>query len=96
MHVLAVFGVGSLAGARLSGWAQSVWLTPEGVDPAPYNWQSFWLLQCAMSLAAAVVLVAFFSEAPPHADGDANRSPEQDHAADPSELAAAEANNPTA
>lgn len=62
MHVLAVYGVGSLIGARLAGWAQSRWLTPEGVSPAPYHWEIFWLAPLAVSLLAAVLFMLLFSE----------------------------------
>ncbi|MCA9238710.1 MAG: MFS transporter [Planctomycetales bacterium] len=62
--LMATFGVGSLVGARLSGWAQSQWLTPAGVSPAPYHWQYFWLLPCGMSLAAAVLFAVVFRESP--------------------------------
>lgn len=97
LHVLAVFGVGSMISARLSGWAQSVWLTPVGVDPPPYEWRSFWLLQCGVSLAAALLFAVFFFEAPHHPpstpDEDDDSQPVE---ADPEEVSSAEANNPVA
>lgn len=64
IHLLATVGLGPLIGARLSGWGQAVWLTPEGVSPAPYDWQSFWFLPCFVSLAAAVVFVLLFRDEP--------------------------------
>lgn len=94
MHVLAVFGIGTLIGARLSGWAQSVWLTPVNVDPPPYEWRTFWLLQCGVSLAAAVMFAIFFIEAPAASGGSGGE--DQPPEPDPEELAAAEAHNPTA
>lgn len=62
--LMATFGMGSLIGAKLSGWAQSEWLTPEGVSPAPYDWRYFWLLPCGMSMAAAILFVVAFRESP--------------------------------
>ncbi|TWT76861.1 putative nucleoside transporter YegT [Posidoniimonas polymericola] len=94
MHVLAVFGIGTLIGSRLTGWAQSVWLTPLGVDPPPYEWQKFWLLQCGVSLAAAAMFAIFFIETP-LTTGDASASPQPPEPG-PEELAEAEAHNPTA
>jgi MFS family permease len=52
----ATLGVGGFIGANLSGLAQAHYLTPEGVDPAPFAWQPFWLLPAA---GAAVVFVLF-------------------------------------
>ena len=52
----ATLGVGGFIGANLSGLAQARFLTPEGVVPAPFDWQSFWLLPAA---GAAVVFVLF-------------------------------------
>lgn len=62
LHLMAVFGVASLIGAKLSGTLQALWLTPEGTTPAPYNWQAFWLAPAAISLFALVLFVLLFSE----------------------------------
>ncbi len=63
-YLLGTFGIGTLIGAKVSGWAQAVWLTPEGVSPAPYDWRAFWLAPCAVSLVAAVMFFILFREAP--------------------------------
>lgn len=52
----ATLGVGGFIGANLSGLAQAHFLTPEGVVPPPFDWQTFWLLPAG---GAAVVFVLF-------------------------------------
>ena len=49
-------GVGGFIGAYLSSVAQAKYLTPEGIDPAPFEWTEFWLLP---AIGAVVVMVLF-------------------------------------
>lgn len=62
--MLVVQGGGHLAGSLFARSAQAVYLTPEGVSPAPYDWHSYWLVPAAISGVAAVTFAIFFSEMP--------------------------------
>jgi MFS family permease len=64
MLALTSTGLGHLLGAFTVGFAQEVFLTPEGISPPPYRWTLFWLVPAAVSLAAVVVFRAMFR--PPH------------------------------
>ena len=61
-HTAATGGFGHLGGAVMVGWAQSEFLTPEGVSPPPYDWASFWLVPIAVSLLAAILFALLFTE----------------------------------
>ena len=52
----ATLGVGGFIGAYLSSVAQAKYLTPEGIDPQPFEWTEFWLLP---AIGAGVVMVLF-------------------------------------
>ncbi|HEX3601697.1 MAG TPA: MFS transporter [Lacipirellulaceae bacterium] len=52
MYAIASAGVGNLFGALAVGINQSVFLTPDGVAPAPYNWPAFWIMPAIISAAA--------------------------------------------
>lgn len=56
LYALASTGIGHLLGAVTVGWAQSVFLTPAGVEPPPYNWTSFWLVPAMIGI---IVLIVF-------------------------------------
>jgi len=56
LFALASTGIGHLLGAITVGVAQSVFLTPAGVEPPPYNWSGFWLVP---ALIGCIVVVAF-------------------------------------
>lgn len=45
-------GLGHMAGSLLAGLMQSWYLTPTGVEPAPYNWQAFFLVAAGLGLLA--------------------------------------------
>jgi nucleoside transporter len=55
---LVTSGLGHLVGSLFSGAMQSVFLTPAGVDVAPYDWRSFFLVAAAGS---AVSLLLFWA-----------------------------------
>lgn len=61
LHTLATSGIGNLLGAGMTGWAQSAFLTPEGVDPPPYHWAPFWLTPVVLGLVVAVVFATRFA-----------------------------------
>ncbi len=50
-------GLGHLAGSLLSGAMQARFLTPEGVEPPPYEWRWFFLVAATV---AAVAIVLFW------------------------------------
>jgi nucleoside transporter len=58
MFAMATSGVGHMIGSLLAGWNQAQHLTPSGVDPAPYDWPSFWLLPLYLGIAATVLFWA--------------------------------------
>ncbi len=58
MFAMATSGVGHLAGALLGGWCQSRFLTPAGVEPAPFDWSTLWLVPMALGVIATVVFWA--------------------------------------
>jgi hypothetical protein len=60
MFALAWAGLGNLAGALTVGYAQSTFLTPQGVSPAPYNWPAFWTVPAIASLAGVLLFTAAF------------------------------------
>lgn len=62
LHTLATGGIGHFLGAGMTGWAQSAFLTPPGVDPAPYHWAPFWLTPVTLGLVVAVVFAIRFSD----------------------------------
>ena len=62
VHTLATSGIGHMGGAFAAQWAQASYLTPAGVDPAPYDWHSFWLLPAIVSFIAAIFFALFFTE----------------------------------
>jgi Na+/melibiose symporter-like transporter len=64
MFALASGGVGNLAGAFMVGYAQSIFLTPEGVSPPPYNWVAFWAVPAILSALSVVIYIVCFK--PPH------------------------------
>lgn len=49
---IATSGLGHLAGSLLAGLMQSWYLTPSGVDPAPYNWRAFYLVAAGLGVLA--------------------------------------------
>jgi MFS family permease len=49
MYTIVYAGVANLFGAVSVGYCQSLFLTPEGVSPPPYNWTVFWLIPAAIS-----------------------------------------------
>lgn len=61
LHTLATNGIGHLLGAGMTGWAQSAFLTPAGVDPPPYRWAPFWLTPVMLGLVVAVVFATRFA-----------------------------------
>jgi hypothetical protein len=55
-------GLGNLAGAVTVGYAQSTFLTPQGVSRPPYNWSAFWSVPAILSIAGVFMFrVAFKS-----------------------------------
>ncbi|MCA9238221.1 MAG: MFS transporter [Planctomycetales bacterium] len=72
---LASTGFGHLLGGLSAGYAQTLFLTPRGVSPPPYQWWAFWLVPGAISLAAAIL---FLGALAPAADPRSNRSVEAD------------------
>lgn len=62
LHTIATGGFGHLIGARMVGWSQATFLTPEGVTPAPYRWPEFWLVPIVIGVVTAAVFAAVFSE----------------------------------
>lgn len=65
LHTLATGGIGHFLGAGMTGWAQSAFLTPPGVDPPPYHWAPFWLTPVALGIVVAAVFAARFAHDPP-------------------------------
>jgi nucleoside transporter len=63
MYALASAGLGHLLGAFTVGFAQEMFLTPDGVSPPPYDWTAFWLVPAIVS--AATVVVFSFAFLPP-------------------------------
>ncbi|MEM9185452.1 MAG: MFS transporter [Planctomycetota bacterium] len=63
LHALVTGGLGHLAGAFASQWAQATYLTPPGVEPI-YNWRFFWWLPASASLLAAILIALLFEERP--------------------------------
>ena len=60
MFALASAGLGNLAGAITVGYAQSMFLTPEGVSPPPYNWPAFWSVPAILCVTCVLMFnVAF-------------------------------------
>jgi hypothetical protein len=64
LFTLLAMGVGHFTGGLASGWAQAHYLTPAGADPAPYDWGSFWLVPCVLSLFPILLVATRFSDAP--------------------------------
>jgi nucleoside transporter len=64
MFALASGGVGNLGGAIMVGYAQSIFLTPEGVSPPPYDWVAFWSVPAILSVASVLIYIGCFK--PPH------------------------------
>ena len=63
MLALATTGAGHLLGAFSVGFAQEVFLTPEGISPPPYHWTEFWTVFAGLSLIALLVFqIAFKSQ----------------------------------
>jgi nucleoside transporter len=56
LYALATTGIGHLAGAFTVGFAQSIFLTPAGVAPPPYNWTAFWLVPAAIGILTIIAL----------------------------------------
>ncbi|WP_231930560.1 MFS transporter [Botrimarina hoheduenensis] len=67
LHAVATTGMGHLIGSAVVGGLQHVYLTPPGVDPAPYRWEYFWLAPGLISLVAAGLFWALFREDRPAA-----------------------------
>jgi nucleoside transporter len=57
VYTLASTGLGHLLGALMVGCAQAIFLTPEGISPAPYNWPLFWIIPAILSAAAAIAFL---------------------------------------
>lgn len=54
LFALATTGIGNLLGALIVGFTQSIFLTPDGVSPPPYDWTAFWLVPAAIAVVAVV------------------------------------------
>lgn len=63
-HTVASSGLGHLLGAFAVSQAQVAFLTPPGVDPAPYRWFEFWLTPAAISFVALVLTLALLRTPP--------------------------------
>jgi nucleoside transporter len=59
MYALASAGLGHLLGALTVGFAQGMFLTPDGVTPPPYHWTAFWIVPAVLSAATVVLFFAF-------------------------------------
>src|SRR4029078_7234690 len=67
LYSLASAGLGNLAGAFSVGLTQSIFLTPEGVSPPPYNWPAFWIVPAVVSIVTVLVFwFAFHSKSAAH------------------------------
>jgi sugar phosphate permease len=60
MLALTTTGVGHLLGSFSVGFAQEVFLTPEGTSPPPYHWTEFWTVFAGLSLIAVLVFQIAF------------------------------------
>ncbi len=60
LFALASTGIGHLLGAITVGFAQSVFLTPAGVEPPSYNWTGFWLVPALIGSFVAVSFLLSF------------------------------------
>lgn len=85
-HALSTVGLGHVIGSGMTGWSQSMFLTPAGVSPPPYDWTPFWLIPVAATLGAAIFFAMAFSGGPkPGSSGDdrTDRSPAVDEPSGP-------------
>ncbi|MEM1304797.1 MAG: MFS transporter, partial [Planctomycetota bacterium] len=62
IHTVSIFGFGNLIGALAARAAEVRYLTPEGIEPPPYDWPAFWMVAAAMSAAGAVLFALLFHE----------------------------------
>lgn len=61
-------GLGHLTGSLMAGAMQARFLTPAGVEPAPYDWQIFFLIAAGLSVLAVLLfwlLMGFHREMMP-------------------------------
>ncbi|QDV73952.1 Putative nucleoside transporter YegT [Planctomycetes bacterium K2D] len=56
LYAVASSGLGHVVGALAVGAMQAAVLTPDGVNPPPYDWTTFWAIASAVSVVSLVVL----------------------------------------
>ena len=62
-HTLATIGIGSLIGSLATGYAQEVYLTPEGVSPT-YRWTEFWFIPGVVAILVALFFKLGYKPSP--------------------------------
>lgn len=90
VHQVVTGGIGHLLGALMAGWSQSIYLTPTGVDPAPYDWRSFWWVPTLISIAAAGMFMLAFRKQALGSDSQELQPDDSDLLVAPSEVFAHE------